>query len=137
MALSTGMIRTWPNGRQPGPPAAASASGAAASRCASTPARTRSPASPTTSPSRPATRRKLGYLLVDRYNVLFVDQVGLYLGWQGLLLKLSVRELLSTAASGGSPDLAALREGCFEALADDIESAAIWRLRQLSTVSGR
>lgn len=46
----------------------------------------------------------LGYLLVDRHDVLLADRISLYLGWQGLLLTIPVpdwrlREQYPTAPS--------------------------------------
>jgi len=72
----------------------------------------------------------LGYLLVDRHDVLLADRIGLYLGWQGLLLTIPVPDLLAGASRGPTPELAAVREDCAEALAEDVENAASWRLRE-------
>lgn len=72
----------------------------------------------------------LAYLLVDRNDVLRLNQVALYLGWQGLLLVLSVDELLRTASAGATPQLADVRESFAEALGDDIRDCAHRRLTQ-------
>ncbi|MFC0111438.1 hypothetical protein [Kibdelosporangium aridum] len=70
----------------------------------------------------------MGYLMIDRWNVLWMNQVAIYVGSRALLLSVSVDELLRTASRGALPELHTLREQFHEALCDDIEAGARGRL---------
>lgn len=66
-------------------------------------------------------RQILGYVLLDRFNALWLDQIALYLGWQALLLPVSIEDLLSTATSGPTPGLETLREDFHEAIRPELD----------------
>jgi hypothetical protein len=73
----------------------------------------------------------LAYLLLDRWNVLYIDRLALYVGWEALVLQAPVARLLAAATPGRSPDLSALRTEFYETLQEDIDHGACWRLRQM------
>jgi hypothetical protein len=70
----------------------------------------------------------IGYLLLDRHDTLAARQIGTYLGWHAQLQTIPVHELLRTASAGATPNLAALRQQCVDALRDDLDNALISRL---------
>lgn len=72
-----------------------------------------------------ALNQVLGYLLLDRLNLHRLQGVGLYLGWQGLLLTATVERLLSAATPRRTVDIAELREQFDLTMRDTLDTAAI------------
>ncbi|MGW1682083.1 hypothetical protein [Saccharopolyspora sp. NPDC002376] len=75
-------------------------------------------------------RQLLGYLLLDWDDVLRIETLAVYAGWQGLMLSCPVNELLTAASSGPTPTLDALREEFRAALRPDFASFITRKRRQ-------
>ena len=52
----------------------------------------------------------LGYALLDWFNILRLDALAVYLGWQAKLVVTSLAEVLAVGVSGPAPMLESLRE---------------------------
>lgn len=78
-------------------------------------------------------RQVLGYVLLDRHNVLHVDQVAIYCGWQARLLTYPLASLLAEADSHGLRDLETLRVGFYDALRSDLDDYLSRRAHRRAT----
>jgi hypothetical protein len=74
----------------------------------------------------------LGYVLLDRENILKLETIAVYSSWQPTLLTYPVADLLSNASTGPASTLAALREQFHAAIQPEIDGFAAWRFRQHS-----
>lgn len=71
----------------------------------------------------------LGYILLDWFNILRLDAVGLYLGWQALLISAPLGEILAAASPGPSPSLESLRGEFRQAIGEDLDRTVEAQLR--------
>jgi hypothetical protein len=78
-------------------------------------------------------RQVLGYVLLDRRNVLHVDQVAIYCGWQARLLTYPLASLLTEADSRGLRDLETLRVDFHDALRSDLDDYLSRRAHRRAT----
>ena len=72
----------------------------------------------------------LAYALLDWSDVLGVDTVAVYLGWQALLISESLTRILAAATKGSSPSLPDLRADFRNAVQADMDEAFAARMRQ-------
>ncbi|GGP96359.1 hypothetical protein BKA00_003979 [Actinomadura coerulea] len=71
----------------------------------------------------------LGYLLLDRFNIFCWEAVAVYLGWHAMILLASVQHLLTVSSAGATPALSDLRAEFRKVIADELDEAATWHLR--------
>lgn len=65
----------------------------------------------------------LGYVLLDRWDVLRIDRLGIYSARHGRLVSMGLAELLTCARHGHAINVRPLRDGLRGALHDDLEAA--------------
>lgn len=68
----------------------------------------------------------LAYTLLDRWNLLRIDTLALYLGWESVVFTTSIDELLQTASPGTTPQITALREDFHNAMYEVLLDAHYW-----------
>lgn len=66
----------------------------------------------------------LSYALLDRWNLLGLDGIAIYLGWHSLLLRVGFGDLLDTGGVNSQETMATLRRDFNEAIRDDLDEAA-------------
>lgn len=72
-----------------------------------------------------ALNQVLGYLLLDRLDRHRLDAIGVYLGWQAVLLAADITQVLGCASPGAAPSLDELRDQFRHDLQDDLDQAAL------------
>lgn len=75
-------------------------------------------------------RQVLGYVLLDRHNVLHVNEVTIYCAWQARLLTYPLATLLAAPDSLGPPDLETLRIDFHDVLNKELDGYLAWKERQ-------
>lgn len=71
----------------------------------------------------------LGYLLLDHLDIFCWEAVAIYLGWHATTLSVSVQSLLVASSAGTTPALSDLRAEFRKVIADELDEAASWHLR--------
>lgn len=70
----------------------------------------------------------LGYVLIDRWNSLYLDRIAVYSAWHAMLLAEPLDRLLRNSRAA-APELSVLRDQFNHEIRDDLEEAALWRDR--------
>jgi hypothetical protein len=71
----------------------------------------------------------LGYVLLDWADILCLDTVAIYLGWQALLLSEPITSLLAASTSGSTPSLERLRVDFRSQIQADVDESVNVRMR--------
>ncbi|MEU9870124.1 hypothetical protein AB0C87_19990 [Actinomadura sp. NPDC048021] len=71
----------------------------------------------------------LGYLFLDHLDIFCWEAVAIYLGWHATTLSVSVQSLLVASSAGTTPALSDLRAEFRKVIADKLDEAASWHLR--------
>ena len=71
----------------------------------------------------------LGYVLLDWFDILHIDALALYLGWQAKLMAMNLTDVLAVSTPGPTPALAPLREDFRQAIQADVDWSHQLQLR--------
>ena len=75
-------------------------------------------------------RQLLGYVLLDRHNILQVDTIAIYNGTQGQLLTYPIADLFRAASTGATPDLSTLRAEFHTIIGKELDEFVPWKQRK-------